>query len=78
MEYNIRHCAFTPYATFEFHNDLKESMDLDKSRLTVGTEWKITKQHRIDLAYIYQNSHDADDNDGGGLHAISVGYKFKF
>ena len=53
-------------------------MNLDKSRLTVGTEWKITKQHRIDLAYIYQNSHDADDNDGGGLHAISVGYKFKF
>lgn len=78
VEYNIRHCAFTPYATFEFHNDLKESMNLDKSRLTVGTEWKITKQHRVDFAYIYQNSHDADDNDGGGLHAISVGYKFKF
>lgn len=78
IDYNIRHCAFTPYATFEFHNDLADGLHLDKSRLTVGTEWKLSKQHRLDFAYVLQTSHDADDNDDGRLHALSIGYKFRF
>lgn len=78
IDYNIRHCPFTPYASFEFHNDLQEGLDLDKTRLTLGTEWKISKHHRLDLSYVMQNSHDSDDNDNGLLHALSVSYKFKF
>lgn len=76
VEYNIRHCAWTPYAAYEVSNNLGESMHLDKKRLQVGAEWKITKQHRLDFAYLYENG--ADDDDRDNQHIISVGYKFKF
>lgn len=76
LEYNIRHCAWTPYATYEFSNDLSHQLHLDKQRLTVGAEWKITKQHRLDLAYVYSNG--ADDDNNSDCHALSIGYKFKF
>lgn len=76
VEYNIRHCKWTPYASYEFSNDLSDKLNLDKMRLMVGAEWKITKQHRLDLAYVYDNGQDDDTN--SDIHAISVGYKFKF
>lgn len=76
IDYNIRHCPLTPYAAYEFHNNLSNSLKLKKSRLTAGVEWKVSKKHRLDFAYVFQNSHD-DDNEGN-LHALSVEYKFKF
>lgn len=76
VEYNIRHCAWTPYLSYEFSNDLSHKVHLDKERLTVGAEWKITKQHRLDFAYVWDNGKDDDSN--GDTHALSIGYKFKF
>lgn len=76
VEYNIRHCAWTPYLTYEFSNDMSNQLHLDKQRLTVGTEWKITKQHRLDIAYVYSNG--ADDDNDSDIHVLSLGYKFKF
>lgn len=75
-EYHIRRCPLTPFASIEFHNDLSDGFALDKSRLMVGTEWKVAKKHRLDLAYVFQ--HAQDDDAEGNLHAISIGYKFKF
>lgn len=76
VEYNIRHCPFTPYAAFEVSNDMGSQLHLDKKRVTVGGEWKVTKQHRLDFSYLYEDG--ADDDANGNLHAICVGYKFKF
>ena len=76
MEYNIKHCAWTPYASYELSNNLSEDFHLDKKRLTLGAEWKITKQHRLDFAYVYDNG--ADDDARSSDHAISLSYKFKF
>lgn len=77
VEYNIHHCAWTPYATYELSNDLGYDLHLDKQRLTVGTEWKVAKQHRLDFAYVFTHGED-DDNDGNNSHVLSIGYKFKF
>ena len=76
VAYNIRHCHWTPYASYEFSNDFANSLHLDKQRLTAGVEWKITKQHKLDFAYVYNNG--ADDDSDGNNHALSIGYKFKF
>ena len=73
LEYNIKNCPFNPYLSYEFNNDLEESLHLDKTRMIVGTELKLTKQHRLDIAYIFQDYHGEDN-----LHAVSIGYKFKF
>lgn len=76
VEYNIKHCPWTPYASYELSNNLSEDLHLDKKRLQVGAEWKITKKHRLDLAYVYEDG--ADDDSDSNHHIISVGYKFKF
>lgn len=76
LEYNIDRCPWTPYVSYELSNNLGEQMDLDKTRLTVGAEWKITKKHRLDLAYLYEDGYD--DDSSTNHHVISVGYKFKF
>lgn len=37
---------------------------------------EITKQHRLDIAYVYSNG--ADDDNDSDIHVLSLGYKFKF
>lgn len=76
VEYNIKGVPLNPYVTYEFSNNLGDAMKLEKQRLIVGTEWKITKRHRLDLAYLYDNG--SDDDLDGDVHCITVGYKFKF
>lgn len=50
---------------------------LDKMRYAAGTEWRITKQHVVDLYYLYQHSHKDDDSEGN-RHVLGIGYTFKF
>ena len=76
LEYNIKHSPLTPYASFELSNNLSDGFSLDKKRLSVGTEWIIPKKHRLEVGVVFHTGADADDE--GDLHAISLGYKFKF
>lgn len=76
LDYNIRHCPLTPFASYEFSNNLRESMHLDKQRLTAGVEWKVSKHHRLTFAYVYNNG--ADDDTDADYHVASIGYKIKF
>lgn len=76
VDYNIRHCPLTPFVACELSNDLCSSLHLDKTRYTIGTEWKIAKAHRLSFAYVYEDG--ADDDDLSNNHALSVSYKFKF
>ncbi len=78
VEWNIRHCAWTPYASCELINNAThyEDLHLDKTRVCAGAEWKISKRHRLDFAYVYEHGHD-DDTDCN-THALSIGYKLKF
>lgn len=76
VAYDIRHCPLTPFVSYELSNNLADGFNLDKTRLSVGTDWDITKQHQLSLAYIYQNGADDDGNDD--IHVVSIGYKFSF
>lgn len=76
LEYNIRHCPLTPFVSYELSNDLSGGFSTDKTRLSIGTDWKISKQHTVSVAYLYQNGHDDDDNND--IHVIDISYKFKF
>lgn len=75
-EYNIRHCPVDPFVSFEWSNNLSDALVLDKTRFTIGADWKVAKQHKISVAYLYQNGADDDGNDN--IHAINIGYKFSF
>jgi opacity protein-like surface antigen len=49
-------------------------LDYTKSRFTLGTEYKLSKQHKLDVFYRYINKDDSDEGTG---HVIGIGYNFK-
>lgn len=73
-KYDIRHCPVTPFASAEIYN----AWNLQKTRYTVGAEWKISKQHSVELYYRYQDVNNDDEDNEGNSHILGVGYQFKF
>lgn len=73
--WNIKKSAFTPYASCELYHSITDGWALDKTRWTLGTEYKINKRHSLDFFYLYQNHSDDDEVNG---HVIGAGYKLKF
>lgn len=65
-----------PYVSVETHNDFSKKMHLDKIRTIVGVDYSITKKHQVGLGYVF--NHENDDDGDQNIHAISVGYNFKF
>ena len=76
IDYNIKGSPVDPFASFELSNSLDHKFAIDKRRWTVGADWKITKKHTLTVAYVYTNGQDDDDE--GNLHALSIGYNYKF
>lgn len=75
VEYNIRHCPFTPYVSVELYNDMKDGLSLQKTRWSVGGEYKFNKHNSLDIGYYYCNSNDDDEPKG---HILSLSYAYKF
>ena len=65
-----------PFASVETHNNMGDGWHLDKIRAAAGTEFSVTKLHKISAAYVF--THENDDDGNENIHAISVGYRFKF
>lgn len=65
-----------PYVSAEAHNSLSDGMHLDKIRATVGVDYSISRQHKVGLGYVF--NHENDDDGNRNIHAIAVGYNFKF
>lgn len=72
-EYNIRKCPITPYASAETFN----AWSLQKTRLLVGAEWKINKQHAISLYFRHQIIRNDDDDNEPDMNNIGVSYNVK-
>lgn len=73
VAYDIPNCTVEPYVSGEIYN----SWEINKARYTAGAEWKITKQHVVDLYYRYQKSYN-DDDETAEHHILGISYKFKF
>jgi opacity protein-like surface antigen len=73
VEYDRKGLSLTPYANVEFRNAWK----LQKTRYTVGLDWKLSKQHAVGAFYYYQKVNDDDDLEPN-RHLLGVSYKFKF
>ena len=77
---------FSPYVSAEACNSVScgDHMQIDKVRTTVGTGYKISKSHEISLGYVLTFVFNDDDelNDkvefNNRIHAVSVGYNYKF
>lgn len=73
VSYDIPHCKVTPFVSAEMYN----KWNVEKVRYTAGAEWKISKKHRVELYYRFddQTHENIEDQD---MHIVGVGYKFKF
>lgn len=72
-EYNICKSGFTPFVSCELYNSLS-GFTYEKTRWTVGTDYKFNKRHSVSVFYRYIDRSDDDDTNG---HVIGVGYSFK-
>lgn len=73
VEYNIHGLPLNPYASIDYGCGLNYTAN--KWKYTVGAEYKLNKQNKID--FYYRFSHDDDDDEPNG-HLIGVGYKYSF
>ncbi|NDW12738.1 DUF2490 domain-containing protein [Bacteroides sp. 214] len=78
VSYKIADTKFKPFASVELFHTLNDpqSNGLDKTRYTVGTEYKINKKNAFEVYYRYQanNKDDSEQN----RHILGVGYTFDF
>ena len=65
-----------PFVSAELHHNMSDSWHLDKIRCAAGTEYAISKQHKVSAAYIF--THEKDDDGNESIHAISLSYNYKF
>ena len=77
LAYNLPKSKLTPYTSVEFYHTLNnpQGNDLEKTRYTLGTEYKINKRSKLDLFYRYQSETDDEEDDG---HVFGLGYSLKF
>lgn len=75
-EYEKKRCPWSPYISYEFFNDLSTSMTMVKSRLGVGTGYKINKKNSVSLGYLFAVEYADGANQRS--HIITAGYEFKF
>jgi predicted porin len=75
--YKIPKFPVDPYASFETFSPVFRSSGhlIDKSRTTVGLEYKINKKNFINTEYIYQRDNSPDLSI---MHIIDLSYTFKF
>lgn len=76
IEWDKKKCDWGPFVSFELYNDLQNSMDMDEYKIMAGTSYKISKNHRVKLSYLF--NHNIEDSAGENRHVIVLGYTYKF
>ncbi len=77
VEYDIRKCPVTPYVSFEIYNSLNDGFATDKTRYTVGADYKINKHNTVGVYYRYIHENGGWD-DGDARNVIGASYTYKF
>lgn len=75
VEYDKKRCRWSPFVSYEFVNDLTDGMTLLKTRLIVGTGYKISRNHELSLSYIFNTEYDDVTE---RMHVLGIGYEYKF
>ena len=75
VSYDIKKCSFAPFAELEMYHELDNAFAYNKVRYTIGTDYKIDKEHKLTVYYRFQDYADMDEVDG---HVFGIGYAFEF
>lgn len=76
LEYNIRKkCPWTPFVSIENLNNLSQQFELEQTRFTLGTDYKLDKHNKLSLAYRFKDKSNRDEAKG---HLITFTYSHAF
>lgn len=73
ITYDIKGVPLDPFVSADYGCGLNYTSN--KWRLTAGTDYKLSKQHKLTLFYRYTTENSEDETDG---HIVGLGYKFSF
>lgn len=73
MQYSKKRCPWEPFVSAELGCEV--GYTAYKWKFTAGTDYKISKQHTLNVFYRYQTE---NDEDALNVHIVGVGYGFKF
>lgn len=76
FEYDKKGVNWSPFVSVELYNGIDDKMHLQKIRTGVGTEYKINKQHKVGMAYLYSCHLNEAPNEH--KHALNISYGFDF
>ncbi|MCR5820507.1 MAG: DUF2490 domain-containing protein [Bacteroidaceae bacterium] len=76
LELDKKGWAVTPFIYCELFNDLAGNFRIDKVRASAGIEYAVSPRHKLSFAYVFNNENDDDGH--YKIHALNIGYKFKF
>ena len=76
LEYDKKGVNWSPFVSVELYNGINDKMHLQKIRTGVGTEYKINKQHKVGMAYLYSCHLNEAPNEH--KHALNISYGFDF
>lgn len=76
FEYDKKGVDWGPFVSVELYNGINDKMHLQKIRTGVGTEYKINKQHKVGMAYLYSCHLNEAPNEH--KHALNISYGFDF
>ena len=77
LEYHRKRSPYTPFFHYEIANNLAKDFDIVRHRFTLGSAIRLAKGHELTAAYVLQLG-EIESGATGRLHAVSVGYDFKF
>lgn len=76
FELDKKYVKWSPFVSVEFHNRIDRRWHLQKLRSAIGTDYKISKHHKVSVAYMITNRFFETPNEI--RHTLSLGYKFGF
>lgn len=76
FQYDRKKCNWKPFVSFEVYNNLGQQMKTDEYKVMCGTDYKISKQHKVSMSYLYNTDMEAHPYES--RHVLIVGYSFDF
>lgn len=76
LQYDKKKCDWKPFVSFEVYNNLGRQMKTDEYKVMCGTDYKISKQHKVNVSYLFNTDMEAHPYES--RHVLILGYSFDF
>lgn len=76
FQYDKKKCDWKPFVSFEVYNDLANQMKTGEYKVMCGTDYKISKQHKVNVSYLFNTEMETHPYES--RHVLILGYSYDF